>query len=62
MKKLIEGDDRSAVAFLNYSVKVAPNPMVPMGPTAMGEEVWPVSVSEDGKRVGFSFIAPREVL
>lgn len=60
MIKLLKDDTRSAVVFLNYANSVAPDPLTPMGPNAMGEDLWPVALSEDGKRIGFSFIAPGE--
>lgn len=56
--KLLKNDDRAAVAFLNYPRPVAPDPLKPMGPNTLGEHVWPVEISEDGKRVGFSFVSP----
>jgi hypothetical protein len=56
----MKNDPRAATAFLNYKKKVNPDPFRPLGPTAFNEMVWPVEISENGKRVGFSYIAPGE--
>lgn len=58
MIRLLKNDDRSAVGFLNYPRPVQVSPFTPMGPNTLDEVVWPVEISEDGKRVGFSFISP----
>lgn len=59
--RLLKNDPRGAVAYLNYAKPVTGiSPFAPMGPNTLGEHVWPVELSEDGKRVGFSFIAPGE--
>lgn len=55
---------REPVQWLNYRGRVQINPLVPMGPTTMGELLWPV-VSEydaeaDQTRVGLSYVAPGE--
>lgn len=60
MIRLLKNDPRPAVGFLNYNNPIVPNPMIPMGPTTIGEQVWPVEISEDGLRVGFSYISPEE--
>lgn len=56
--------DRPAIRYLTYSGDVTNNisPNKPMGPTTMGEPVWPVIAiyyPEINKtRVGFSYVAP----
>lgn len=59
MINLLKNDERKPTAFLNYAKAVQPNPLTPVGPNTLGENLWPVAVSEDGKRVGFSYIDPR---
>lgn len=55
---------RPAVKFLNYAGDVTAgfDPEQPVGPTTMGEALWPVSSTYDPElkrtRVGFSYIAP----
>ena len=62
MIKLIKGDDRFVHGYLNYRRIGKVDPFTPMGPTVgdYPQDVWPVEVSEDGKRVGFSYTAPGE--
>ena len=59
MMRLLENDDRVAVGYLNYRRRVNPDPYTYLGPNTLNERLWPVEISEDGKRVGVSFIAPR---
>lgn len=59
--RLIEGDTRAISGYMNFQKdqtgKV--DPYVYRGPTAMGERLWPVVV--EGKRIGFSHIAPKDM-
>lgn len=62
MIKLIDGDDRYVHGHLNFAKAVKPNPLTPVGPS-VGEypaDFWPVEISEDGKRVGYSMTPPGE--
>jgi hypothetical protein len=59
MNRLVD-DDRPAVCFLNFKRPVYPDPYVSVGPNAFDERLWPVSISADKKRVGYSPIAPKE--
>lgn len=59
MNRLVD-DNRSAVAFLNYPRPVSVDPQVGMGPNLLNEHLWPVEISDDRKRVGFSLITPPE--
>lgn len=58
MIKLIKNDTRESVGYINYPRPVTVDPLKPMGPNTLNEMVWPVEISEDGKRVGLSFIEP----
>lgn len=59
--RLLKNDDRFVHGYLNYSKRVTTDPLVPLGPTYEGTfKVWPVEISEDGKRVGVSYTAPGE--
>lgn len=53
---------RSAVRWLNYTGRVEVDMGKPMGPNALGELLYPVTVEYDADsnatRVGFSFVAP----
>ena len=60
MNRLIE-DNRQPVFFLNYKNKVNPDPLVPLGPNALGERLWPVTISDNKKRIGLSVIRPEGV-
>lgn len=55
-------DGRSPVRWLNYRSRIALTPTRPVGPTTMGEYLWPVEVQYDPathtSRVGFSYIQP----
>lgn len=60
-RRLLETDDRQPVRFLNYASRVTPDPQQPLGPSTLGEQLWPVTVEEvdgGGCRVGLSYIAP----
>lgn len=57
MIKLLKDDTRYVHGYANYKNAVKVSPFEPMGPT-VGEypmDAWPVEISEDGKRVGFSY-------
>ena len=54
MIRLLKNDDRFVHGHLNFKRAVSPDPLTPVGPNDMGEYFWPVEVSEDGKRVGYS--------
>lgn len=60
MKPLLENDRRLPVQFLNFKRRMNPHPYVKVGPNTIGEYLWPVAISEDGKRIGFSYIEPKE--
>lgn len=63
MRFLGESDTRVVVGYMNYPVNVAKglNPHVPMGPDTLGSHLWPVEITDDGLRVGFSYVAPEGV-
>lgn len=63
MKFLGEEDKRVVIGHMNYAVNVASgiNPYESMGPDTLGSPLWPVEISDDGKRVGFSYVAPEDV-
>lgn len=62
MRFLGNKDKRVVVGHLNYATNVAKgmNPHAPLGPDTLGSVLWPVEISDDGKRVGFSYVAPEE--
>lgn len=56
MIRLMSNDDRYVHGYLNFKRAVTPDPMVAVGPSDTGEYYWPVEISEDGKRVGYTLI------
>lgn len=61
MIKLLKNDPREADYFLNYPrPQVGLDYRVSIGYTGFGEPLWPVEISEDGKRIGLSAVSPGE--
>lgn len=59
---IIPGDVRKPIAgFANYPPGIdTPNPVQPMGPSRLGELLWPVTVERTAERtrVGFAYTQP----
>lgn len=62
MNNFFEKERRLAVGFLNYEKPLSQyfDPRKPLGPNTMGELLYPVSISDDRKRLGLSYIAPAD--
>jgi hypothetical protein len=56
MTRLLNNDERTAVRWLNFKKVGVVSAYRPFGPNTMGENLWPVEVSD--KRIGFSYIGP----
>jgi len=58
-----DSDKRVVVGHMNYPTNVTKgfNPYVSVGPDTLGSSLWPVEISDDGRRVGFSYVAPEGV-